>query len=92
MVSGGEKKDGARDERLGNTKYNEGTDTSCTAEKGKWGLIGAGEILSELEVVTLVALCGFHSGPRTKDQAVRKYRRMQAPSSMCVLPGLLMFI
>lgn len=81
-----------QDERLGNTKYNEGTDTSSTVEKGKWDLIGAGGILSELEVVTLVALCGFHSRQRTKDQAVRKYRKSQAPSSACILPGLLMFI
>lgn len=81
MVSDGEKRDGARYERLGNRKYNEDTDTNSTAEKGEWDLTGAGGILSDLEVVTLVVLCGFHSGQRTEDQAVRKYRRMQAPSS-----------
>lgn len=75
MVSDGDKRDGVRDGRLGNRKYREDTDTSSTAETG------AGGILSDLEVVTLVVLCGFHSRQRTEDQAVRKYRRMQAPSS-----------
>ena len=75
------KRDGAQYERLGNTKYNKDTDTYSTAEKEKWDLTGAGGILSDLEEVTSVVLCGFHSGQRTEDQAVRKYRRMHAPSS-----------
>lgn len=81
MVPDGEKRDEARHGRLGNRKYNEDTDTSSIAKKGKWDLTGAGGILSDLEVVTLVVLCVFHSRQRTEDQAVRKYRRMQAPSS-----------
>lgn len=77
MVSDGEERDGARDEGLRNTRYNVGTDT-LHQHHCPQGMLSAGGILAELEVVTwsdvggAVSGSGFHSGESTKDQAVKK--------------------